>query len=166
MARMQKIVSNLWFDKNAQEAVEFYSSVFKNSSIGRITHYGKEGHEQHGMPAGSIMTIEFRLENNDFLALNGGPHFKFSEAVSFVIYCDDQHEIDYYWQKLSEGGDKNAQQCGWLKDKFGLSWQVVPTALPDMMHDTDPEKAAHVMKAMLKMKKLDLAALKKAFTGQ
>lgn len=166
MAALQKIVSNLWFDNQAKDAVDFYTSVFKNSSIGRISYYSKEGHEQHGMPAGSIMTMEFRIEGHDFLALNGGPVFKFNEAVSFVIYCNDQHEIDYYWQKLTEGGDKKAQQCGWLKDKFGLSWQVVPTVMADLMSDTDPEKKGRVMTAMLKMKKLDLNALRQAASGQ
>lgn len=165
MAALQKISTNLWFNTQAQEAVQFYTSIFKNSSIGRIAYYGKEGHEIHGMPAGSVMTIEFRLEQHDFLALNGGPVFKFNEAVSFIVNCADQPEIDYYWQKLSEGGDKSAQQCGWLKDKYGLSWQIVPTAMGDMMADPDPERRGKVMAAMLKMKKLDLAALKQAHNG-
>ncbi len=165
MAALQKITANLWFNTQAKEAVEFYASVFKSSSIGRIAYYGKEGHETHGMPAGSVMTMEFRLENQDFLALNGGPHFKFNEAVSFIIYCEDQHEIDYYWQKLSEGGDKSAQQCGWLKDKFGLSWQIVPRALPELLNDPDSEKAGRALQAMMKMKKIDVDVLRQAAEG-
>jgi predicted 3-demethylubiquinone-9 3-methyltransferase (glyoxalase superfamily) len=158
----QKIVSNLWFDRNAEEAIKFYVSVFKNSSIGRITHYGKEGFEIHGMPEGTVLTIDFKLEGQEFTALNGGPHFKFNEAVSFLVNCETQEEIDYYWNKLTEGGDKNSQQCGWLKDTFGLSWQIVPAMLADLMQDKDKGKAGRVMTAMLKMKKLDIAALKAA----
>ena len=166
MATMQKITSNLWFDDRIQEAVKFYTSVFKNSRVGRITHFGKEGYEIHGRKEGSVMTIEFWLENQGFVALNGGPQFKFNEAVSFIVNCETQAEIDYYWEKLAEGGDKNAQQCGWLKDKFGLSWQVVPTMLADMMSNADKEKSDRVMKVMLQMRKLDIAALQKAFTEE
>jgi predicted 3-demethylubiquinone-9 3-methyltransferase (glyoxalase superfamily) len=166
MATMQKIISNLWFDKQAEEAVKFYTSIFKNSKIGRISKYGKEGHEIHGMPEGTVMTVEFWLEGQKFLALNGGPIFKFNEAVSFVINCDTQEEIDKFWEKLSEGGDKKAQQCGWLKDKFGLSWQVVPTILPDMMSDPDAKKSQRVMKAFLQMKKIEIAPLIRAFKGE
>lgn len=163
---MQKISSNLWFDNQAEEAIKFYTSVFKNSRIGRTSRYGKEGYEIHGRKEGTVMTIEFWLENQSFLALNGGPHFKFNEAVSFVVNCDSQEEIDYYWQKLSEGGDEKAQMCGWLKDKFGLSWQVVPAVLGEMASDPDPSKSDRVMRAMLKMKKLDLPTLERAFNGQ
>jgi len=163
MATFQKITSNLWFDSNAEEAVKFYISVFKNAKIERITHYGKEGYEIHERPEGSVMTVEFRIEDQKFLALNGGPHFKFNEAISFVINCKTQDEIDYYWEKLSEGGDKKSQVCGWLKDKFGVSWQVVPTILPDMLSDGVREKSENVMRAMLQMKKLDIATLKEAY---
>src|SRR5215217_2959569 len=162
MATMQKLTTNLWFDNQAEEAAKFYTSVFKNSRIGRISRYGKEGFEVHQRPAGSVMTVEFWLEEQGFVALNGGPHFKFNEAVSFIVNCEDQEEVDYYWNKLSEGGDEKAQICGWLKDKFGLSWQIVPTALAKMMSDPDREKAGRAMQAMLKMKKLDLPALQRA----
>src|SRR5947199_1548831 len=134
---MQKITPFLWFDQEAEEAVKFYTSIFKNSKIGRILRYDKQAAKASGRPAGSVLTVEFELEGQKFVALNGGPLFKFSEAISFIVNCGDQEEIDYYWQKLSEGGDKNAQQCGWLKDKFGLSWQVVPTILTDMLADKD-----------------------------
>ncbi|HMI77282.1 MAG TPA: VOC family protein [Ferruginibacter sp.] len=163
MATMQKITSNLWFDRQAEEAVEFYSTVFKNSKKGRISRYGKEGYEIHGMPEGTVMTIEFWLEGQQFLALNGGPVFKFNEAVSFIVNCESQQEIDYYWEKLSRGGDPKAQVCGWLKDQFGLSWQIVPTVMADMMNDPDSKKTEAVMKAMLQMKKLDVEELSKAF---
>jgi len=163
MAKMQKITSNLWFDNQAEQAAKFYTSVFKNSSIGRVTHYGKEGYEVHGQKEGTVMTLEFFLEGQQFLALNGGPHFKFNEAISFIVHCDSQEEIDYYWEKLSDGGDEKAQMCGWLKDKFGLSWQVVPTVLSDMFNDADSAKSESVMKVMLKMKKLDIATLEKAY---
>ncbi|HLG38801.1 MAG TPA: VOC family protein, partial [Chitinophagaceae bacterium] len=132
MATMQKITANLWFDRNAEEATKLYTSIFKNSKIGRISKYGKEGYEVHGMPEGTVMTIQFWLEGQEFIALNGGPQFKFNEAVSFIVNCDSQDEIDHYWEKLSAGGDKSAQVCGWLKDKFGLSWQIVPKVLPEM----------------------------------
>ena len=165
MATIQKITSNLWFNNQAEEAVKFYTSVFKNSRTGRITRYGKEGYEVHGMPEGTVMTLEFWLEGQEFVALNGGPAFKFSEAISFIINCEDQEEVDYYWEKLSEGGDKDAQICGWLKDKFGLSWQVVPVALSQMLSDDDKEKSERVMRELLKMKKLDIETLEKAFSG-
>lgn len=157
---MQKIVPHLWFDKQAEEAVKFYTTVFRNSKIGSISRYGKEGFEIHGMPEGTVLTVEFELEGQQFLALNGGPHFKFNEAISFVVYCKDQEEVDYYWEKLSEGGDPKSQQCGWLKDKFGVSWQIVPTVLGKLMED--PKTSEKVMEELLKMKKLDIAALKKA----
>lgn len=163
MATMLKISSNLWFDTQAEEAAKFYTSLFPNASIGRIARYGKEGFEIHGKPEGSVLTVEFSLDDQPFVALNGGPHFKFSEAISFIVNCDSQEEVDYYWEKLGDGGDERAQMCGWLKDKFGLSWQIVPKVLPDMMTDPDPEKAGSVMKAMLQMKKIDIAALERAF---
>src|SRR3989337_397056 len=149
MATMQKITSNLWFNKEAEEAVKYYTSIFKNSKIGRIARYGKEGQEIHGMPEGTVMTVEFQLEGQTFLALNGGPHFKFNEAISFIINCENQEEIDYYWDKLTMGGDEKAQICGWLKDKEGLSWQVVPTVLDEMISNPDPARSQPVMKAML-----------------
>ncbi len=166
MATMQKITSNLWFSNQAEEAVNYYTSIFKNSKIDKTTRYSKAGQEVHGMAAGSIMTIAFTLEGQSFVALNGGPYFKFSEAISFIVNCETQEEIDYYWDKLSAGGDEKAQQCGWLKDKFGLSWQIVPAALTDMYKDAESEKAQRTMRAMLKMKKLDLAALQQAYNGQ
>lgn len=165
MATMQKITSNLWFDKQAEEAVNYYVSVFKNSRIGRVSHYGKEGFEVHGMPEGTVMTIEFWIEGQQFLALNGGPVFKFNEAISFIVNCDSQDEVNYYWDKLTVGGDAKAQMCGWLKDKFGLSWQIVPTILPELISGTDPEKSQRVMNVILQMKKLDIATLKKAYEG-
>lgn len=158
-----KITTNLWFDKHAEEAVKFYTSVFKNSKTGRSTRYGKAGQEVHGMAEGTIMTLEFELEGQEFVALNAGPHFKFSEAISFIVNCDTQEELDYYWGKLSEGGDEKAQACGWLKDQFGVSWQIVPRVLSDMMQDKDAAKAGKVMGAMLQMKKLDIAGLEKAY---
>jgi predicted 3-demethylubiquinone-9 3-methyltransferase (glyoxalase superfamily) len=166
MATMQKISSCLWFDNQAEEAVNFYISIFKDSRVGKVSRYGKQGFEQHHMPEGTIMTVEFWLDGQKFLALNGGPVFRFNEAVSFVVNCESQEEVNYYWDKLSEGGDPNAQMCGWLKDKFGLSWQVVPTAMSELMSSPDREKAGRTMNAMLKMKKLDLPALRRAFEGE
>lgn len=163
MATMQKITTNLWFDRQAENAAKFYTSVFKNSKIGKTTHYGKEGFEIHRMPEGTVMTIEFTLEGQPFVGLNGGPIFQFNESISFIINCDTQDEVDYYWNKLGEGGDEKAQVCGWLKDKFGLSWQVVPTILSELISSPDKEKTECVMKAMLQMKKLDIADLKEAY---
>jgi predicted 3-demethylubiquinone-9 3-methyltransferase (glyoxalase superfamily) len=163
MPTMQKITSNLWFDNEAEDAAKFYTSIFKNSRIGRIARYGKEGYEIHGRPEGTVMTIEFEIEGQKFLGLNGGPVFKFNEAVSFVVSCDTQEEVDYYWEKLSKDGDPTSQQCGWLKDKYGLSWQIVPTVLPAMMADTDTKKTERVMKALLASKKLDIKSLERAY---
>jgi predicted 3-demethylubiquinone-9 3-methyltransferase (glyoxalase superfamily) len=156
----QKIMPCLWFDTQAEEAANFYAAVFKNSKVGQISRYGKEGYEIHGKKAGSVMTVEFEIEGQQFLALNGGPQFKFNEAVSFQVLCETQAEIDYFWDKLAEGGKEGP--CGWLKDKFGLSWQIVPTALPQFLKDGNAETAERIMKAMLKMRKLDIAALKRA----
>ena len=153
----------LWFDTQAEAAANHYVSIFPKSKLGKITRYGKEGKEVHGKPAGSVLTVEFEIEGVKFLALNGGPQFKFDEAVSFQVLCETQAEIDYFWSKLSQGGEEGP--CGWLKDKFGLSWQVVPTVLPEMLQDPNAEKAARVMKALLQMRKLDIAALKCAQTG-
>jgi len=163
---MQKISPCLWFDNNAEDAVQFYASIFKNAKVGNVTRYGKEGYEIHNKKEGTVMTIDFEIEGQKFLALNGGPVFKFNEAISFQIYCDTQEEIDYYWEKLTEGGDKNAQVCGWLKDKFGVSWQVVPVVLIKMLQDKDSNKTERVMKAMLQMHKLDINALTKAYQGE
>ena len=165
MATMQKITSNLWFDNQAEEAAKFYTTIFKNSRIEKISRYGKEGFEIHKMPEGTVMTVQFYLEEQEFTALNGGPIFKFSEAISFIVNCDSQEEVDYYWNKLKEGGDESAQVCGWLKDRFGLSWQIIPTVLPEMLTDPDPKKSQPVMKAMLQMKKIDIETLQKAYTS-
>lgn len=156
----QKITPFLWFNDNAEQAVKFYTSIFKNSKIGKISRYGEEGEKVAGRPKGSVMTIEFQLAGQQFIALNGGPEFKFTEAVSFVVNCRTQAEVDYYWKKLSAGGKQI--QCGWLKDKFGLAWQVVPTVLSDLVTDKDPSKSERVMRAMLKMVKLDIKKLKAA----
>jgi len=164
MATVQ-ITPCLWFDSQAEEAAKFYVSIFKNSAIGTITHYGKEGFEVHGRPPGSVLTVSFRLDAQEFTALNGGPRFNFSGAISFIVRCETQAEVDCYWDRLCEGGDERAQQCGWLKDKYGVSWQIVPAALFEMMTDANSEKSARVMRAMLQMKKLDLAGLRRAYEG-
>jgi predicted 3-demethylubiquinone-9 3-methyltransferase (glyoxalase superfamily) len=160
---MQKITPFLWFDGNAEEAMNLYVSVFKNSRVVSLSRYGEEGAKVSGRPKGSVMTATFELNGQTFTALNGGPVFKFTEAVSFVVSCETQAEVDHYWTKLSEGGDEKAQQCGWLKDKFGLSWQIVPTALPRLLGDKDPRKSQRVMEAMLQMKKIVIADLQRAY---
>lgn len=160
MATIQNITPCLWFDKQAEEAAKFYTSIFPNSSIGRTSRYGKEGFEHHQMPEGTVLTIEFTLNGNPFVGLNGGPIFRFTEATSFMVNCENQEELDHYWNKLSEGGDPNAQQCGWLKDKFGLSWQIVPSILPKLMDDKS--RSGRVMGALMQMKKLDIKALEQA----
>ena len=157
---MQKITPFLWFDNQAEEAANFYTSIFKNSKIVNIARYGEEGAKAAGRPKGTAMVVAFELEGQKFTALNGGPRFKFTEAISFVVNCQTQEEVDHYWEKLSAGGDERAQQCGWLKDKYGLSWQVVPTVLVEMLQDRNPKKSERVMKAMLQMKKIDIRALK------
>jgi predicted 3-demethylubiquinone-9 3-methyltransferase (glyoxalase superfamily) len=156
----KKITPCLWFDTQAEEAAKFYASVFKNSKIGKISRYGKEGFEVHGKKAGTVMTVEFELEGQKFLALNGGPHFKFNEAVSFQVPCETQEEIDHFWSELAKDGEEGP--CGWLKDKFGLSWQVIPKALPEMLMDGNSETAQRVMRSMLQMRKIDIAALRRA----
>ncbi len=156
---MQKITPFLWFDTQAEEAVNFYTSIFTHSKVGKIVRYGDAGPG----PKGAVMTIEFQLDDQDFVALNGGPEYKFTEAISLYISCADQQEVDYYWEKLSQGGEKGP--CGWLKDRFGLSWQVVPTVMLRWISDPDAEKARRVTKAMLKMGKLDIAALQRAYNG-
>jgi predicted 3-demethylubiquinone-9 3-methyltransferase (glyoxalase superfamily) len=159
---MQKITPFLWFDNQAEEAAKFYISVFKNSQVGTMVRYDEAGANVAGRPKGSVMTASFKIEGQEFTALNGGPHFKFSEAISFVISCETQEEVDYYWAKLSAGGDEQAQQCGWLKDKFGVSWQIVPVALSRLLGDKDPLKSGRVMRALLQMKKIVIADLQRA----
>ncbi|HEV3137325.1 MAG TPA: VOC family protein [Pirellulales bacterium] len=158
-----KIAPCLWFDGQAEEAANFYTSIFENSKIGKISRYTDAGREVHGRPAGSAMTVAFEIAGQPFTALNGGPQFKFSEAISFQVSCETQDEIDYFWSKLSEGGAES--QCGWLKDKFGVSWQIVPAALGELFANSDPQKSARVMQSLLKMKKLDIDALKRAQAG-
>lgn len=162
---MQKITPFLWFDDEAEEAVKFYTSTFKNSKIVRTLRYGDEAAKVSGRPAGSVLTIEFEIEGQKFVALNGGPQFKFNESVSFAVNCETQEEVDYFWEKLTADGGEESQ-CGWLKDKFGLSWQVTPTVLIDMLHDKDSAKAERVMKAMLQMQKIDISKLKAAYEGK
>jgi predicted 3-demethylubiquinone-9 3-methyltransferase (glyoxalase superfamily) len=152
----------LWFDHQAEEAAAFYTAIFRNSKIIGMTRYGDAGREVHGKPAGSIMTVEFELDGHAFTALNGGPHFKFNEAVSFQVHCETQEEVDYYWEKLGAGGDEKAQQCGWLKDRYGVSWQVVPSVLHALLSDPDAEKSRRTMEAMLQMKKIDIDQLRRA----
>ena len=165
MAIVAKITPCLWFDNQAQEAANFYVSIFNNSGIETITRYGKEGFEKHGKPEGSVLTVTFRLEGQSFTALNGGPQFTLSPAISFVVHCDSQAEVDYFWNKLGEGADASWQACGWLKDKFGLSWQIVPQALFTMIADKDAAKSGRVMQAVMQMKKLELAVLQRAYEG-
>ena len=160
----QKITPFLWFDNKAEEAAKFYTSIFKNSEIGKMTRYDEEAAGPTGRPAGSVMTIEFELEGQEFVALNGGPMFKFTEAISFVVNCETQEEVDYFWSKLSAGGEES--RCGWLRDKFGLSWQVVPVVLIEMLADKDTAKGKRVMHAMLQMDKIDIPTLKKAYDGK
>jgi predicted 3-demethylubiquinone-9 3-methyltransferase (glyoxalase superfamily) len=154
----------LWFDGNAEQAVKFYISIFKNSNVTAASRYGKAAAKTARRPEGSVLTITFRLEGQEFMALNGGPEFKFNEAVSFIVNCQTQAELDRYWKKLSAGGEE--VQCGWLKDKFGVSWQVVPVVINRMLRDKDPEKSNRVMQAILQMKKLDIKKLKKAYNGK
>jgi predicted 3-demethylubiquinone-9 3-methyltransferase (glyoxalase superfamily) len=160
---MQKISPCLWFDAQAEEAARVYVSIFPDAGIESVTRYGKEGFEIHGRPEGSVMTVDFRLAGQLFTALNGGPHFTFSEAISFQVACQTQAEVDHFWSKLSEGGEEGP--CGWLKDRFGLSWQIVPSVLPKMLEDPDVAKRERVTKAFMAMKKLDIATLQRAYEG-
>lgn len=170
---MHTITPCLWFDGHAEEAAHFYVSVFSSgrqsvsegtqSKIISVARYGEAASEVSGMAKGTVMTVEFQLGGQHFVALNGGPVFKFNEAISFQVHCQTQEEIDHYWDKLSEGGDQNAQQCGWLKDKYGMSWQIVPTVLPKMLQDKDTQKTNRVMKALLQMQKLDIKRLEQAY---
>jgi predicted 3-demethylubiquinone-9 3-methyltransferase (glyoxalase superfamily) len=166
MPDIQKITPCLWFDAQAEEAARFYTAIFKNSQIVSMTRYGEAGHAVHGRPAGTVMTVAFELDGQAFTALNGGPLFTFNEAISFQVRCETQPEVDYFWEKLSAGGDETAQQCGWLKDKYGVSWQVVPTVLLELINDADAEKSQRVMQAMLQMKKFDIDTLKRAYGGE
>lgn len=161
---MQRITPCLWFDDNAEEAVKFYTSIFKGSKITGISRYGQAAAKAARRPVGSVLTITFRLDEQEFMALNGGPEFRFNEAVSFIVNCQTQTELDRYWKKLTAGGGE--VQCGWLKDKFGVSWQIVPTVVRKMMCDKDPEKSNRVMHAILQMKKLDIKKLKAAYAGK
>jgi predicted 3-demethylubiquinone-9 3-methyltransferase (glyoxalase superfamily) len=165
MQVIQKITPCLWFDDQAEEAVAFYTAIFANSKIVNIARYGEAGHEVHGKPAGTVMTIAFELDGQAFTALNGGPMFKFNEAISLQVNCETQVEVDRYWGELSKGGDEKAQMCGWLKDKYGVSWQIVPRVLVEMINDPDSEKSGRVMEAMLQMKKIDIDKLKRAYAG-
>jgi len=155
----------LWFEDQAEEAAKFYTSIFKNSRVGKITRYGESAEKAAGRPAGSVMTVEFEIAGQKFTALNGGPVFKFNESISFVVNCETQEDVDYFWEKLTADGGQESQ-CGWLRDKFGVSWQVVPTVLIEMLNDKDPEKSEHVMKAMLQMQKIDIKKLNDAYAGK
>jgi predicted 3-demethylubiquinone-9 3-methyltransferase (glyoxalase superfamily) len=165
MPSIQHIVPCLWFEDQAEQAAQFYTAIFRNSRIRGVQRYTEAGHEVHGRPAGSAMIVDFELEGQRFTALNGGPEFTFNEAISLQVMCDAQEDVDYYWSRLSAGGDPKAQQCGWLKDKFGLSWQVVPTAVTEMMSDPDPAKTGRVMNAVLQMKKIDIEEARRAYVG-
>ena len=162
---VQKITPCLWFDDQAEEAVAFYTSIFPNSSIVNVSRYGEAGYEHHRKPAGTVMTVAFELDGQAFTALNGGPMFKFNEAISFQVNCETQTEVDHYWGELSKGGDEKAQMCGWLKDRYGVSWQIVPRVLIEMINDPDAERSGRVMAAMLQMKKIDIEKLKQAYAG-
>jgi predicted 3-demethylubiquinone-9 3-methyltransferase (glyoxalase superfamily) len=161
---MQKITPFLWFDHQAEEAAKFYTSVFKNSKVGKILRYDEAAAKAAGGTVGSVLTIEFEIEGQKFTALNGGPEFKFNESISFVVNCDTQKEVDYFWEKLTADGGQESH-CGWLKDKFGVSWQIVPTVLIEMLHEKDSEKSERVMKAMLQMQKIDISKLEAAYAG-
>jgi predicted 3-demethylubiquinone-9 3-methyltransferase (glyoxalase superfamily) len=161
----QRITPFLWFDNQVEEAVALYTSIFKNSRVLTIARYTEEASQAAGQPAGSVMVVDFELEGQRFTALNGGPHFKFNEAVSLVVHCQSQEEVDYYWDRLSQDGDPRAQQCGWLKDRFGLSWQVVPDRVTALLTDRDPEKGRRAMAAILTMKKIDVAEVERAAAG-
>jgi predicted 3-demethylubiquinone-9 3-methyltransferase (glyoxalase superfamily) len=160
-----KITPCLWFDNQAEEAANFYTGIFRNSKIVHVSRYSEAGREAHGRPPGSAMVVAFELEGQRFTALNGGPVFTFNEAISFQINCDTQEEVDHYWEKLSEGGDRNAQRCGWLKDKYGASWQVLPKVLGKLVGGSDSQKSGRAMAAMLKMKKIDIGELERAYNG-
>ena len=165
MLNSQKITPCLWFDNQAEDAANFYTAIFPNSRIVHISRYGEAGQEVHGQQPGTVMVVAFELEGQEFTALNGGPLFQFNEAISFQISCENQQEVDHYWEKLSEGGDPTAQQCGWLKDKYGVSWQVIPKVLLELLNSSDQEKAGKAMNAMMQMKKFDIQQLEHAYNG-
>jgi predicted 3-demethylubiquinone-9 3-methyltransferase (glyoxalase superfamily) len=160
-----RIIPCLWFDGQAEEAATFYTGIFDNARIVRVTRFGREGQEIHGREEGSVMTVDFEIDGQPFTALNGGPAFTFNEAISFQVMCESQEKLDYFWERLSEGGDEAAQQCGWLKDRFGVSWQVIPEGLTELVADPESPRSQRAMKAMLAMKKLDLEALQWAYDG-
>ncbi len=162
---MNKITPCLWFDSQAEEAANFYTSIFRNSKIKHIARYSEAAAKVAGRPKGSVLTVQFEIDGQEFTALNGGPMFKFTEAVSFVVSCDNQDEVDHYWNKLTEGGDPRAQQCGWLKDKYGVSWQIVPSMVQKMMSEGDPVRLERVWPKLLQMKKVDIDALQQAYDG-
>ncbi|QTD44497.1 VOC family protein [Ottowia testudinis] len=166
MPTLQRIQPCLWFDTQGEEAARFYTGIFPDSRMGAISHYPETGRDQHGKPPGSVMTVSFELLGQPFLALNGGPHFKFNEAVSLMVLCDTQAEIDHYWSALSQGGDPAAQQCGWLKDRYGVSWQIAPAAFADWITSADHAAVERYMGVMMGMKKLNLAQLRQAFEGR
>jgi predicted 3-demethylubiquinone-9 3-methyltransferase (glyoxalase superfamily) len=166
MPRIQRIAPCLWFDDQAEEAATFYTSIFAGSRIVTVSRYGEAGREVHGRPPGSVMTVAFELDGQPFTALNGGPVFRFNEAISFQVACETQAEVDHYWERLSAGGDPKAQQCGWLKDRYGVSWQIVPSVLPELLGRPDSEGSRRAFEAMLTMKKLDIEALTRAFAGR
>ena len=165
MPSIRHIRPCIWFDNEAEEAANYYVSIFKNSKITSISRYNEVGFEIHGRPSGSVMTITFELDGHKFMALNGGPHFKFNEAVSLEVECETQDDVDYYWEKLSAGGDPRAQQCGWLKDKYGLSWQITPSGFDEIYADHTSDRAKRAMAALLEMKKLDIAEIRRAADG-
>jgi predicted 3-demethylubiquinone-9 3-methyltransferase (glyoxalase superfamily) len=162
---LNRITPNLWFDNQAEEAARYYVEIFANSAIERVTRYGQDRRNPEEIAEGAVMTVEFVLDGQRFVGLNGGPQFSFNEAISFIVHCESQEEIDYYWEKLGEGGDDKAKVCGWLKDKFGVSWQVIPRTLTEWISGGDPEAANRVMKAMMPMKRLDMNALQQAYRG-
>jgi predicted 3-demethylubiquinone-9 3-methyltransferase (glyoxalase superfamily) len=166
MRNHHQIAPCLWFDHQAEEAAKYYTGIFKNAKITEVSRYSEVGREIHGQKPGSVMTVQFELDGQEFTALNGGPQFKFNEAVSFQVFCDTQEDIDYYWEKLGAGGDPSAQQCGWLKDKYGVSWQIVPAVLSELVKDANSEKSQRAFAAMMQMKKLDIKELKRAYEGR
>jgi len=166
MAKVHDIVPCLWFEDQAEEAARYYTGIFKTGRVTRIIRYSEAGQETHQRPPGSVLTVEFELNGNSFTALNGGPQFKFNEAISLQVVCEDQKEVDYYWEKLSAGGDPDAQACGWLKDKYGVSWQVFPEEMITLLEDQSTENGKRAMMAMMEMKKIDLAAVQAAYDGK
>jgi predicted 3-demethylubiquinone-9 3-methyltransferase (glyoxalase superfamily) len=165
MLRTQRITPCLWFDDQAEDAARFYTSIFANSRIVNVARYGEAGREIHGKAPGSVMIVAFELDGQPFTALNGGPVFRFSEAISFQVMCETQAEVDEYWDRLSAGGDAKAQQCGWLKDRYGVSWQIVPSVLPELVSDPASPRSQRATAALLRMKKIDIAALRRAYDG-